>query len=70
MAFTIHEASLEDTLDMAKIYVAAHIDNDIWKPMTKKVTYEDHVAWLAGIQRSRHNSPNRKPYKVIETATG
>lgn len=69
MAFTIHETTIDDAESLAKIYIAAHGDDDLWISITEKVKYEDHVAWIAGRNRLRH-SPNRKQFKVIETATG
>ncbi|KUJ21521.1 uncharacterized protein LY89DRAFT_777949 [Mollisia scopiformis] len=70
MAFAIHEASVDDAEDLARIYVACHIDDDVWKILTANVKHQDHVEWVANNSRAQYHLPERKVYKVIDTATG
>lgn len=66
MAFTIQETKL----DTASIYIACHVNDEIWAPMTKDITPEDHLSWISTRLEGQQDWPQKKVFGVFENATG
>ncbi|KAF8852246.1 hypothetical protein BDZ45DRAFT_749849 [Acephala macrosclerotiorum] len=69
-AFAIRETSSADVDDMAHMFIICNANDDIWKPMTSRISSDDRLEWMRNYFRNQAAKPDMRSFKVVESATG
>lgn len=55
---------------MAHMFIICNANDDIWKPMTSRISSDDRLEWMRNYFRNQAAKPDMRSFKVVESATG